>query len=187
MILSILTPAIPARLGQLEALCAKLSAQIGNHPVEHLCLLDNRKRSVGAKRDALLRAARGKYVAFVDDDDDVAGNYVSELLGVAVSDPDVITFRQEATVNGAVGEIEFRLGSPNEPFAAGGVTRRNAWHVCAWRRSLAMLSNFPDNSYGEDWAYAAPLCALSGLGEVHVPEVLHFYRHAAATTAAPAP
>lgn len=186
-ILSILTPGVPSRWHQIEALHAELARQIGDQPVEHLILVDNKRRTVGEKRDALLRAAGGAYVAFVDDDDAVTPDYVAALLKAAQQAPDVITFRQVAVVNGQSGEIEFRLGNPNEGFKPGGLTKRNAWHVCAWRRTLAVLSRFPASSYGEDWAFAAPLCALPGLREVHIPAVLHEYHHSAATTEAPPP
>jgi len=186
-ILSILTPSVPSRRDKLAALCDKIEHQISDLPVEHLVLLDNKRRSVGLKRDALLRAARGKYVAFVDDDDDIAEDYVAEILRAASESPDVITFNQDAFVNGENSTVEFRLGNPNEPFTPGGATLRNAWHVCAWRRSLAVCSNFPDNSYGEDWEFAARLCAMPRLREVHIPRVLHIYRHSADSTEAPPP
>lgn len=186
-LLSILTPAVPSRLETLAKLSAFLAIQIGQLPVEHLILLDNKRRSVGLKRDALLRGARGKYVAFVDDDDWIAGDYIFNVLKATESDPDVITFRQDVMYCGQHGMVEFRLGNPNEQFMAEAVTRRNAWHVCPWRRSLAILSHFPDNSYGEDWAYASKLCALPGLKEVHIDRLLHFYRHDAETTEAPPP
>lgn len=192
LILSILTPAVPSRFGQLTGLCARLEYQIGGLPVEHLVLMDNKKRTVGEKRDALLRAARGKYVAFVDDDDNVTGNYVSAILNATRDDPDVITFRQMATVNQFSRTVEFKLGNPNEPWSHYPIEtlppiKRNAWHVCAWRRTLAILSSFPASNYGEDWAYAARLCAMPGLKETHIPEVLHFYRHSSETTEAPPP
>lgn len=186
-ILSILTPGVPSRWHQIEALHAELARQIGDRPVEHLILVDNKRRTVGEKRDALLRAADGAYVAFVDDDDAITPGYVSALLEAAKQSPDVITFRQLAVVNGASGEIEFKLGNPNEGFKPGGITKRNAWHVCAWRRTLAVMSRFPVSNYGEDWAFAAPLCALPGLREVHIPAVLHEYHHSASTTEAPPP
>jgi Glycosyl transferase family 2 len=195
MDLSILTPAIPARIRQLEKLCVELENQIGSLPVEHLVLLDNRRRTVGEKRDALLRAARGAYVAFVDDDDFISHDYVAAILS-AIRRPkipaDVITFRQQATVNGVVAEIDFGLGNPNDPFPQSqdekGVSTilRNAWHVCAWRRSLAIMSHFPALNYGEDWAFAEPLCRIAR-SEEHIGEVLHFYFHSSETTAAPGP
>lgn len=195
-LLSILTPAVPKRFQQLEALCSELQKQIGDRAVEHLILMDNKRRTVGEKRDALLRAAHGAYVAYVDDDDWISPDYVTELLLAIESKPDVVTFQQEASVNGFRNLIEFKLGNPNEPFKSIDacldkgqmpVTKRNAWHICAWRRMLAMCSHFPASNYGEDWAYAAPLCAIPNLKEVHIPKVLHFYNHSAETTEAPAP
>ncbi len=189
IILSILTPAVPSRFEQLQKLSKFLESQIGTRQVEHLILMDNKRRTVGEKRDALLRAARGRYVAFVDDDDWVSADYVSMLVAAASTEPypHVITFRQRATVNDQEGDIIFRLGNPNEPFNPAGTTLRNAWHVCAWSRSLAIQSSFPASNYGEDWAFAAPLCALDKLQEVHISKTLHFYRHSDKTTEAPLP
>lgn len=189
MILSILTPAVPSRREQLRVLHDELTRQIGEQQVELLAFLDNKRRSVGAKRDALLRAARGDYIAFVDDDDFVSEDYVASILEAVRTEPspDVVTFLQRATVNGQSGIVEFRLGNPNEEFKPGEVTRRNAWHVCAWRRSLAILSSFPDSSYGEDWQFASRLCALRDLKSVHIPRVLHHYQHSSDSTEAPPP
>ena len=190
MQLSILTPAVPSRIKQLDWLCDKISRLIRDSPVEHLVFLDNKKRSVGLKRDTLLRMARGKYVAFVDDDDDVSDDYVASILGAADKDVDVITFLQEASIDGQRGVVEFKLGNPNESFQGYecgvnvGITKRNAWHVCAWRRTLAILSKFPDSNYGEDWQFAGPLCQIAKT-EIHIPEILHYYRHNSKTTEAP--
>lgn len=185
--LSILTPAVPSRFAQLKRLSDELAGQIGTLQVEHLILLDNKRRTVGEKRDALLRASRGQYVCYCDDDDWISTDYVSELYRLACEGPDVITFRQSSTVNGQTGIIEFRLGNPNEGFKPNGITKRNAWHICAWKRSLAITSHFPASNYGEDWAFAAPLCAVPGLREAHSDKVLHFYRHDITTTEAPPP
>ena len=174
-------------MAQIEKLCAELGRQIGGAAVEHLVLIDNKRRTVGEKRDALLRASRGRYVAFVDDDDWISPDYVRTLLGAAKLNPDVITFRQGASYNGLTSEVQFKLGNTNEPFNAGGVTKRNAWHICAWRRSYAMQSQFPPTNYGEDWAFASPLCAIEGLREAHIDKVIHYYTHDSATTEAPEP
>ncbi len=104
----------------------------------------------------------------------------------AKENPDVITFQQIAEVNGQKGTVEFRLGNPDEPFKPGEITRRNAWHVCAWRTSLAIQSSFPDCNYGEDRAISAPLCNLPNLKEVHIPKVLNYYTYDANVSRAPA-
>jgi len=185
--LSILTPAVPSRINQVSALHSELARQIGDLPVENLVLLDNKRRTVGEKRDALLRAARGDYVAFVDDDDWIAPDYVDSLIRAIHNQPDVVTFLQQATVNGETFNVEFSLGNVNEMQNGTKTIKRNAWHVCAWRRTLAILSHFPAINYGEDWVYASKLCALSGLTSKHIPKVLHYYRHSSTTTEAPAP
>ena len=185
--LSILTPAVPSRMGHIERLCAELAKQIGGSAVEHLVMIDNKRRTVGEKRDALLRVAKGKYVAFVDDDDWIAPDYVSSLLESAAFNPDVITFWQEAEYNGKRSQVRFKLGQENQPFNVDGITLRNAWHVCAWRRSTAQLSSFPAENYGEDWAWAKPLCGIPDLREAHIERVLHHYVHNSATTEAPEP
>lgn len=196
VILSVLTPAVPSRWRQIQDLSANLLKQIGDGPAEHLILVDNKRRTVGEKRDALLRAAKGRYVAFVDDDDDVAPCYVARILEAAKTDPDVITFDQHSNVEGLIAVINFRLGNPNEPFrgirptgdgAPLPTVKRGAWHVCAWRRSIAIQSSFPRSNYGEDLAFCAPLWTIPCLREVHIGEILHAYRHSSKTTEAPPP
>ena len=188
ILLSILTPAVPSRWAKLQKLSDELARQIGDKPVEHLVLMDNKRRTVGEKRDALLRASRGQYVAFCDDDDWVRPDYVAEIVLAIQSNPgvDVVTFNQHCVVNGVESLVGFELGQENHAFNPGGVTLRNAWHVCAWRRGLAVQSFFPASNYGEDWAYASRLCAVAKTS-AHIPRILHEYHHSSATTEAPVP
>src|SRR5258708_3290267 len=109
-VLSILTPAVPSRLEHLQKLVAEINRQskIENRKcVEHLILLDNKARPVGDKRQALLDIARGDYVAFVDEDDWISDDYVAELLPRCESGPDVVTFEQDAIIDGNSGRIIF--------------------------------------------------------------------------------
>ena len=187
MILSILTPTIPERRTKcMYVLADKIAKQIGGQAVEHLILSDNRKRSIGAKRQALLDIARGQYIAFVDDDDDIADSYVEELLAAAASGADVITFLQGATYNGQQSVVDFQLGQGDHGFAPGGITNRDAWHVNAWRRSRVAHCQFGESNYGEDltWCQQARRMAQT---TVHIPKILHFYRHDFNTTTAPEP
>jgi len=190
--LSILTPTIASRTQQLAKLKQSIAKSLGASgadasAIEHCVLPDDPNApalSIGEKRNLLLQQARGKYIAFVDDDDTVLPAYVGELLAATDSDPDVITFRQHAIIEGVYAMVEFKLGNPNDLFTGGGTVRRNAWHLCAWRRDIALTSRFPHSNHGEDWAWAAPLCAIPDLREIHRPVVLYHYSHSAATTAA---
>ncbi len=186
-ILSILTPAIWERLDQSAALAESIAACHLAELIEHLVLLDDRKRSVGAKRQALLDSARGQYIAFCDDDDIIAHDYISHLLTAAQHAPDVITFEQHAVIDGVGGHIIFDATHPtDDPWIARGTARRAPWHVCAWRREIVRDCIFPDISYGEDlqWSLQARLRIRTAR---HIDRVLHTYRHSAATTAAPPP
>ena len=185
-ILSILTPTIPGREEQLKRLSDSIAAQSTGLPVEHLVLCDNRARSIGAKRQALVDIARGKYIAFCDDDDSIEHCYVSELLKAAASGADVITFSQNAYVNGQQSFVHFSARNPDGPFAPGGTTLRNLWHVCAWRREVIAGCQFGESNYGEDlvWCQQARRRVRT---EHHIGKVLHVYRHDESTTAAPMP
>lgn len=178
-VLSILVAAVDRRApSPLMALLGGLWRQAEGRPVEVLCLLDNRRRSIGAKRQSLLDIARGDYVAFVDDDDRVSDAYTETLLALAAKDPDVICFKQLSYLNGrGPYGVEFTADvAVDEEVRIGEFVRRPPWHVCAWRRSLAVQSRFPDSNYGEDFDWVSRLRPLIRRGE-YADVVLHEYHH----------
>lgn len=185
MKLSILTPTIPERRTKcMYVLSDKITKQIGTLPVEHLILSDNRKRSIGEKRQSLVDIANGEYIAFCDDDDDVSPNYVSELLKAIETKADVITFNQKAIYNKLESEVHFGIKNQDGQFNPGGITLRGPWHVCAWNRQKVKGCVFGFSNYGEDlvWSHQARKRIKTGH---HINKVLHTYIHDAAKTAAP--
>jgi glycosyltransferase involved in cell wall biosynthesis len=157
--------------------------------VEHLAFTDNKQRRVGAKRQALRDIARGEYVAFVDDDDDIADDYIAELLKAIERKPDVVCFMQRAIIDGVQGIVDFdlikhRTDAPWQPCPA--ITARRPWHVCAWRRELAIQGIFPEIDYGEDLQWLNQVHHLART-QVKIDKILHTYRHNATTTEAPPP
>lgn len=162
-------------MDRLQRLMDEVQRQVGDLPVEHLVLIDNKRRTIGEKRQALLHVAIGDYIAFVDDDDWIREGYVMRILDAIESAPGVVTFRQIATFDGVAGEIIFGLGCANEEWAPGEARKRAAWHVCAWRLDIAKRSAFPAINYGEDWAWAEPLNRITDLVEAHIPDILHEY------------
>lgn len=190
-LLSILTPACWERVERCQHLVQDIAAQItAPWTVEHLVLYDNRHRSVGLKRQALLEAARGQYIAFVDDDDAVSADYVSSLLKAIQQHPEahVITFEQDACYNGKYFKVIFQHGAKDQNLILDGPDDqeliRGPWHVCAWRRERIRHCQFLDCNYGEDAAWVKQ--ARRHVTQAHhIPKVLHTYHHDARTTLAP--
>jgi len=127
----------------------KISQQ-ATEDVEVICLIDNKSRTIGAKRDALVQMSRGDYIAFCDDDDDVSDDYIEELLKGVATNKDVICFWQHAIIDGKEGTIDFDLCNENREFTPTRMTPRKPYHVCAWRGDMARKYRFPDLNYDED-------------------------------------
>ena len=66
MRLSILIPSIPSRFDKLIATYEHLLILCEGKDIEVLAFTDNKKRTIGQKRDALVQMSNGKYVMFVD-------------------------------------------------------------------------------------------------------------------------
>lgn len=163
-LLSILIPSIPRRLSRLAQLFEKLESQIEKlenpKEVEILALLDNKRRSIGYKRESLVYTARGKFLAFVDDDDEVADFYVEEAVKAIKERPDVdvITLKEYVILNDSPRyELTFKLGHPNSHENVAQQFTRPPWHACFWKRELAQKYHFPDSMYGEDWDWVSQL------------------------------
>lgn len=161
-LLSILIPSIPSRFeSHLLPLWKELQRQCDESMygsrVEILTLCDNKQRSIGAKRQALLNIAQGDYIAFLDDDDKPTNEYIESFIDnfhFLHEDYDVITFKQHVYVNGEYYPLTFKFGHEvNEEPNKEGFTRP-PWHVCFWRRDVVKHCTFPDTNYGEDWAWA---------------------------------
>ncbi len=187
---SILIPSVPSRVvSQLLPLMAKLQAQIDSAgaqaQVEILCVLDNKTRSIGLKRDDLVQRARGEWLAFVDDDDDVSERYIVAILNAIALDKQtphdeqvqVIVFDQWTRINDdEPRRVRHSIMLPNTELSTHGATRK-PWHHNVWRASLAKLAHFPDSSYGEDSAWLEQLWPLVHRERRINGAPLHLYRY----------
>ncbi len=174
MKLSILIPSIPSRLDRLERIFSKINSQIKGREVEILVFIDNKQRSIGLKRDALVQMSKGDYIAFVDDDDDVTDIYIDEMLKGCESGKDVICFWQTANIEGKQGLIDFDLSNLNREFKANQTTPRKPYHICGWRGELARKHRFPDLMYDEDRQWCEYLWKEAKT-QYKIGKVLHIY------------
>lgn len=157
-ILSILIPSIPSRREMAAALYDKLADEVAMHKltdVEILMLVDNKQRSIGLKRQALVDVALGDYLCFVDDDDDVEPGYVYPIWVAANyrPAPDVIVFDSLCSIDqNPPVLVSHSIENTNEQYSPAGF-KRAPWHIHAWRKELAKAAKFPDLNYGEDWPW----------------------------------
>jgi glycosyltransferase involved in cell wall biosynthesis len=184
ILLSVLILSIPSRLEKcLIPTYNRLLEQIGNETcVEVLTLVDNKSMSIGEKRQALIQSARGKWVAFLDDDDAVSEDYISTLIETLGNNPaDVITFEQHCTVNGKEFKVDFRMGNPHEglkhnPDGSLGDIKRPPYHMCVWAAKIAKNIPFRAVSYGEDIDWCSRMYPFV-TSETHLDKVLHYYQY----------
>jgi glycosyltransferase involved in cell wall biosynthesis len=193
-ILSILICSLRSRAQMLTRLRKHLHAQImqatdfgGALPVEVLVRVDDGQASVGGKRNGLLREARGRYVAFVDDDDWVSSDYVELILAALRGEPDVVGIWGELTVDG--DERSARLFHHSLQYQRDGVHPEGTYfrrpnHLNPMRRDIALAARFPEIDCGEDAQFAGRVQAQGKLRrQVEVSDVVYYYRFSPSGTA----
>jgi hypothetical protein len=160
--LSILIPTITTRRHYLSRLMGQLDPQL-TPDVEVVTLIDDGEISIGAKRNDLLRVASGQYVAFIDDDDEIAPTYIAQILDAAKTSPDCITF----VMDHYEGDRLLRQQRFN--------LRDGIKHLCPIRTAIARLHQFPDHNSGEDVEWCK-LILPHLQSEVHIRDSLYSYR-----------
>lgn len=182
MLLSILIPTLPERWPILQDLIIKLHTQIGaSNKIE--ILTDDRDRSVstGQKRNDLIEKSTNKYFVFLDDDDDIAGDYISQIMQASQHNPDVITFNGWMTTDGKDSvDFEIRLNHPyiNDPRDGKDYYLRFPNHLCPMKKELVKDFKFPDITMGEDYAWAKQIHDSGVLRNEYVIEKkLYHYKY----------
>ena len=194
---SVLILSIPSRNESLMAAMKQLQEQADatgqGKAVEILVLLDNRSKSIAEKRNDLLQAARGKYIAFLDDDDAISKEYMSKILAAIdeYDGVDCISFNQWCTINGEPMNVEFGIGNPHghlwrDEDGFLGDIKRPPYHMCVWRRQIAQSEAF-NPVYGANGQSSEDIDWLLRLypkvqTEYHIPDALHGYIYSSQTT-----
>ena len=191
-ILSVLIPTLPTRLVQLGNILSELSRQIGSRDdIEVLALLDTKTSWLGDKRNSLMDVARGDYLTFVNDDDEIVPNWLERVTARILdhSGVDVISIQAEcmkrdskdsrwyhawymATSLGckAYSSLNFRgLHGRRES-----VLMQPPCMWCIWRSDVARQARFSSKNYGEDQDFLNSAVAIAKT-EVVVREVLYRY------------
>ncbi|QJC54196.1 glycosyltransferase family 2 protein [Paenibacillus albicereus] len=104
----------------------------------------------------MLGQARGRFAAFVDDDDRVDERYVEQLLRAIRLAPEADCIVFDVIVHGPDSPARLcRYGTELEHGMDGEVYTRKPNHLMAYRRELALRHRYRDIGYGEDDEWAA--------------------------------
>ena len=187
--LSILICTLPERLTTLEELVLDLNHQIGAGPVEFKYLGDNKRQSVGAKRNDLLSMAHGEWVCFVDDDDFLNSGFVRIILDAINNNPDkkVICFGGSRSTNGHK-DLDFKFNKSygrNMRIVTEGPEFRGMVpnHLCVWKTALAQRHKFDNINLSEDHRWATAMMDEYDEGDqVILTEKLYHYEFNKATS-----
>lgn len=181
--LSILICSLNGRAKYLERLKKILGLQIFKYinEVEVLVSCDNGERSIGAKRDALIRKATGEYVAFIDDDDTVSGDYIEKILQAIETKPDVVGMCLLMYTDGvnpqlSTHSLKYTTWWDEPDPAKPGNKRyyRNPNHLNPVKREHAIKAGFPDISMCEDRRYSADILPFLKT-EVYIESPIYNY------------
>ncbi|NJL70647.1 MAG: glycosyltransferase family 2 protein [Candidatus Competibacteraceae bacterium] len=159
MKLSILICSLGSRHAMLARLLNRLNPQL-NENVEVLVETDYGTMSIGEKRNRLLDKATGDYIAFIDDDDLVATDYVSRILDAVKTEPDCVGIEGRMTTDGADPRTFIHSFRYKTWYEQNGIYYRNPNHLNPVKREIALKVRFPDKNHGEDRDYSMSLLPL---------------------------
>jgi GT2 family glycosyltransferase len=179
-LLEILIPSVPEREEQLASLAAGLMIQIKNHPISISTYvtqsIKNGGLHTGLKRQNLIESANSEYVVFIDDDDIISNDYISEIFNALKHKPDVVTFNGWMTTNGGERkEWEIKLG--NKYSTVNDIYYRPPNHLSPIKTEIALAIGYPSHlSETEDFDYCMRLQQSNLIQtSVHIDKKLYHY------------
>ena len=167
--LSILIPTLPNRLELFYLPLIKiLLKQIEPYKnIELISLFDNKKRTIGRKRQNMIDIIQGEYVCFIDDDDRISEDYIKLIMDTLDNNPntDCVVFWScinQPNMEDKIVKFGFEEGN-NLPC-----------HVHVWKSSIVKKYEYKNINHGEDrdWINRA-------INDIHhlskIDKILYYY------------
>ena len=136
--------------------------------IEILAMSDNREMSIGNKRQSLLTSAKGRYVSFIDDDDDVTDAYFEDGMACILGKYDV------CRLVGKIGDFNFIHSVDNPitgPSANDTSFLRPPNHLNIMLTGVAKTQKFKDVRNGEDADWAVRISKSHYLDKEYQPDI----------------
>ena len=145
--------------------------------VETIIYKDDKKISIGEKRERLYSLANGTYSFMIDDDDSIAPNAIELILNAIKNNPEIpcITFREKCMMNGIYKSsnhsIRYSQWMDNQD---GFDYVRSPFYKDVIRTDIARSVPFPHIRYNEDEQWSKALKPFL-TDEIHINEELYHY------------
>ena len=167
---------------EVQAKCCGVENQI-----EILSVVDNGKMPVGKKRNILISMSKGKFIAFVDDDDRVNSNYIKIITNIIKTNPDIdcIGMTGIYTTDGKDPKKFIHTLNCKEYFEKDGIYYRCPNHLNPIRRDCIKDIKFDEINFGEDakWAFKIRDKNLLKKEIMYDQDPLYYYRFSRSVTA----
>lgn len=150
--------------------------------IEVFYYLDDKKITIGEKREILYNGCHGKYAWQIDEDDDISDNAIELILQAIEQNPDCITFEEYVNIDGREYKSNHSLSYPDWNGDGNGVLgdgfhfQRTPFFKSVIKTEIARKVPIPHIRFGEDheWSRALKPHLHS---EVHIPEQIYRYLH----------
>lgn len=184
MKLTICIPTVVGREAQFEKLYSKLQKQVLDNKLENEvgCVFykDDKEISIGEKRKRMYQAATGLFSAQIDDDDDVADDYVETLYNVITNNPNVhcIGYVERCIIDGIVKyskiSREFTDWETCNPNVDGFHYHRTPFFKVPIKTEICKSVGVSDMRFGEDHDFARRIRPHLE-SDVFIDKVMYYY------------
>ena len=151
---SVLIPTIPGREDGLRRLMDSLYEKIRRIAPElrmEICVeFDNRESSIGVKRQRLLERAKGKYLSFIDDDDEITDAYIEDLWACMKGQYHTMRLKGQMSQYQFVHTVDVKLTDMMATRTDPPYFQRPPNHLNPMLSDVAKLIKFKNAVHGED-------------------------------------
>ena len=170
---SVLIATIPGRETSLRTLITSIhekTKRICPSLRVEICLgFDNRETSIGSKRQKLLTDAKGKYMSFIDDDDEITDAYVEDLWQTFVTGSHVMPIRGQIDQYTFVHSLSVKLTDMMATMTLPPVFQRPPNHLNPMLTDIAKWIPFKNATHGEDLDWTIRLSRSNLLQKEYAP------------------
>lgn len=179
ILLTICFPTVVGREKQFEYIFNKIGNQVRDlgliEEINAVHFKDNKEISIGAKRDSLYKNCTGLFAVQIDDDDDVADDYVATVYNAIKANPDVdcIGYMERCIMDGVTKYSKISHRFEDWATKPDGFERTPFFKVPI-RTALCQQVGVADLRFGEDHDFARRIKPLIKT-EFFIDRAMYYY------------